>query len=94
MPSGKLSVHRTVFVIIQAFRPMFTRVPMGKGMPMSQQAMIALEVTDFQMMGSWNQEIIGKPCNVIKDELLAEWCAGLDAGGGGGCVLVHTAFRN
>ncbi len=89
MPGGLITNNKTALIYIENFRPMFTRVPRGRGLGMTKSSFIALEVGSFGLMGSLNAEIWGSPRDITSDPLVLEWCKGLSDGGGGGYVSMN-----
>ena len=80
-----MSNYKTCIINIKEYRPMFTRVPEASG-GMSALSRIALEVNVFALLGANGESVYENPRGVETNQDIHEWCEGLRADGGGGCV--------
>ncbi|KAH7910573.1 hypothetical protein BJ138DRAFT_1113950 [Hygrophoropsis aurantiaca] len=81
---ARLTQCKNGLVLIREFRPMFTRIPVGRGISeLTTNAHLALEVGFVQYVGG-SGHIIGDPQNLEKNNLLKMWVEGLRQNGGGG----------
>ncbi|KAI0259269.1 hypothetical protein BC834DRAFT_1045411 [Gloeopeniophorella convolvens] len=82
----RLTEQRYAIATLKRFRPLFQRVPTGRG-KMTAGATLALAVDAVDVVGAAGEPEFGsaRPLDMHAD--IKEWMSGLRAGGGGGNVL-------
>lgn len=83
--AGKsITSYKTALAVFGKLKPSFGRVPMGDSQGMTANATIFFEVEDFELKGSFGENVWDMPVDVVSNPAIGEWVHGLGQDGGAG----------